>query len=119
MMIVRRRFRRGNHVSSCHPGPGLRRGRLRPDPSQLRFAAPALFVLLAAIASPTAANPNGVPTMNDSAPNLVTTTDANPETTGLHDFDFFMGRWNVHGRRLRERLKGSHEWIDIEATSVA
>ena len=84
-----------------------------------RMAAPALFVLLAAIASPAVANPNGVPTMNDSAPNLVTTTKDNSETTGLHDFDFFMGRWNVHGRRLRERLKGSHEWIDIDATTVA
>ncbi len=85
-----------------------------------RMAAPALFALFTAIASPTTANPNGAPTMNDSAPNLVATTkDSVPEVTGLHDFDFFMGRWNVHGRRLRERLKGSHEWIEIEATAVA
>jgi hypothetical protein len=30
-----------------------------------------------------------------------------------HDFDFFMGRWNVHGQRLRERLAGCDEWLDI------
>ena len=35
------------------------------------------------------------------------------------DFDFFMGRWNVHNRRLRERLAGSDEWDEFEAASVA
>jgi hypothetical protein len=45
--------------------------------------------------------------------------DSVPSVTGLHDFDFFMGRWNVHNRRLRERLKGSREWIEFEATCVA
>ena len=35
------------------------------------------------------------------------------------DFDFFMGRWNVHNRRLRKRLAGSDEWDEFEATSVA
>ena len=80
----------------------------------------ALFAMFTPIAVPTTANPNGVPTMNDSAPSRVATmNDSVPQTTGLHDFDFFMGRWNVHGRRLRERLKGSHEWIEIEATAVA
>jgi hypothetical protein len=38
---------------------------------------------------------------------------------GVHDFDFLMGRWKIHNRRLRERLKGSTEWIEFEATSVA
>ncbi len=36
-----------------------------------------------------------------------------------HDFDFWMGRWNVHNRRLRERLKGSTTWDEFEATCVA
>ncbi len=35
------------------------------------------------------------------------------------DFDFWMGRWNVHNRRLRERLAGSTEWEEFAATSVA
>lgn len=35
------------------------------------------------------------------------------------DFDFFMGRWKVHNRRLRERLAGSDDWDEFEATSVA
>jgi hypothetical protein len=35
------------------------------------------------------------------------------------DFDFLMGRWNVHNRCLRERLAGCEEWEEFEATSVA
>ncbi|MGH3132254.1 MAG: hypothetical protein ACRDNY_00665 [Gaiellaceae bacterium] len=35
------------------------------------------------------------------------------------DFDFWMGSWKVHNRRLRERLAGSDEWDEFEATSVA
>jgi hypothetical protein len=38
---------------------------------------------------------------------------------GAHDFDFWMGSWKVHNRYLRERLKGSTDWIEFEATSVA
>jgi len=32
-----------------------------------------------------------------------------------HDFDFLFGRWNVHNRRLKERLMGSHAWEEFDA----
>ena len=35
------------------------------------------------------------------------------------DFDFWIGRWNVHNRRLRKRLAGADEWDEFEATVVA
>ncbi len=35
------------------------------------------------------------------------------------DFDFWMGSWQVHNRYLRERLQGSSEWEEFEATVVA
>ncbi len=35
------------------------------------------------------------------------------------DFDFLMGSWHVHNRRLRRRLAGSEEWEEFAATSVA
>lgn len=35
------------------------------------------------------------------------------------DFDFWIGRWKVHNRRLRKRLAGSEEWDEFEATCVA
>ena len=42
-----------------------------------------------------------------------------PETSSARDFDFWMGSWNVRGRRLRERLAGCEDWEPLEATSVA
>ena len=35
------------------------------------------------------------------------------------DFDFLIGRWNVRNLRLRERLVGSNDWEEFDATSVA
>jgi len=37
----------------------------------------------------------------------------------VHDFDFYMGKWRVHHRRLKERLAGSDEWQEFEGTSEA
>jgi hypothetical protein len=37
----------------------------------------------------------------------------------VHDFDFYMGLWRVHHRRLKERLVGSDEWEEFEGTSRA
>jgi hypothetical protein len=37
---------------------------------------------------------------------------------GARDFDFWMGHWRIRNRRLRERLKGSTEWDEFEATGV-
>lgn len=37
----------------------------------------------------------------------------------VRDFDFLIGDWRVHNRRLVERLQGSTEWVEYEATSVA
>ena len=38
---------------------------------------------------------------------------------GIADFDFFIGTWIAHNRRLRERLKGSTSWEEFEGTVVA
>ncbi|MEW6405796.1 MAG: hypothetical protein AB1649_28735 [Chloroflexota bacterium] len=37
---------------------------------------------------------------------------------GRNDFDFLVGSWNSHQRRLRERLKGSNDWEEFKATLV-
>jgi hypothetical protein len=39
--------------------------------------------------------------------------------TAARDFDFWMGQWNVRNRRLRERLVGSDDWEEFDATVVA
>ena len=41
------------------------------------------------------------------------------EQDGRADFDFLVGSWKVHNRRLRERLKGSNSWEEFEGASVA
>jgi hypothetical protein len=42
---------------------------------------------------------------------------------GVHDpqrdFDFIIGSWKVHNRRLKQRLKGSNSWEEFESTIVA
>ena len=35
-----------------------------------------------------------------------------------HAFDLFVGTWKVKHRQLKERLAGSHEWIEFGGTQV-
>jgi hypothetical protein len=41
------------------------------------------------------------------------TVSASP---GAHDFEFLVGHWRVHHRKLKARLANSHEWIEFEGT---
>jgi len=38
---------------------------------------------------------------------------------GQHDFDFEIGTWKTHLRRLLHPLTGSTEWVEMEGTTVA
>lgn len=42
--------------------------------------------------------------------------DASGAIAGLHDFDFLVGRWKVHHRKLKKRLVNSHEWVEFDGT---
>lgn len=37
---------------------------------------------------------------------------------GRNDFDFLIGTWKVHHRMLKDRLKGSEEWLEFEGDTV-
>jgi hypothetical protein len=37
---------------------------------------------------------------------------------GQHDFDFEIGTWATHLRRLKSPLTGSTDWVEYEGTSV-
>jgi len=43
-----------------------------------------------------------------------------PDTTrdGQHDFDFELGTWKIHLKRLLHPLTDSNEWVDFDGTSV-
>lgn len=38
---------------------------------------------------------------------------------GQHDFDFWVGTWKIHNRRLKHPLSGSNEWYEFEGTISA
>ena len=42
---------------------------------------------------------------------------AAPQPDGSHDFDFLIGNWKAHVRRLPERLKGSNVWVEYDGIS--
>lgn len=72
--------------------------------ARVTFAAALLITILGSIAParPSQDNPKAI-----QSPNL----------TGLHDFDLRVGPWKAHHRRLKERLAGSHEWVEFDGTS--
>ncbi len=37
--------------------------------------------------------------------------------SGIHSFDFFLGSWRVHHRRLKKRLAGARDWEEFEGTT--
>jgi hypothetical protein len=40
-----------------------------------------------------------------------------PESDAPNDFDFEIGSWTVKHRRLKQRLKDCHEWVEFEGLS--
>jgi len=55
------------------------------------------------------------PRIADSGKRSGAADDTKP---GAHDFDFLVGRWRVHHRRLKQRLEGCTEWQEFEGTST-
>ena len=42
---------------------------------------------------------------------------AKSERDGAHDFDFLIGNWKAHVRRLPDRLNGSNTWVEYDGIS--
>lgn len=47
----------------------------------------------------------------------VVSAQSTQQHDGAHDFDFFIGDWRAHIRRLPDRLVGSNSWIEYEGIS--
>jgi hypothetical protein len=45
------------------------------------------------------------------------TSAVDPHRDGAHDFDFLIGDWKAHVRRLPDRLVGSTDWIEYDGIS--
>jgi hypothetical protein len=84
-----------------------------PMPARLPMAMFAAIVVLSAASCsrPTSAQPTqGATKAAPVAPVA--------ERDGQHDFDFEIGTWKTHLRRLQHPLTGSTTWLEYEGTSV-
>ncbi len=52
-----------------------------------------------------------------AAPAEIAAMPIDPNHDGAHDFDFLIGDWKAHVRRLPERLVGSDHWIEYDGIS--
>jgi len=43
---------------------------------------------------------------------------AAPAHDGQHDFDFLLGSWKIHLKRMVHPLSGSQEWVEFDGTVV-
>jgi hypothetical protein len=59
------------------------------------------------------------PPADAQSPNAGTDTvrSAASSVDETHDFDFFVGHWRVHHRRLKQWLANSKEWVDFQGTT--
>jgi hypothetical protein len=39
------------------------------------------------------------------------------KTSSLNDFDFLIGKWKIHNKKLKTRLNNCKEWAEFEASS--
>ncbi len=44
--------------------------------------------------------------------------NASDKRDGQHDFDYAVGTWKIHLKRLKKRLAGSTEWVELDGTIV-
>lgn len=51
-----------------------------------------------------------------AAPAIAARADP-PARDGAHDFDFLIGDWHAHLKRLPDRLVGSHRWLEYDGYS--
>jgi hypothetical protein len=76
-----------------------------------------LVCLLSAAALSTCSAPllaqTATPASAAGAPRMAAQRD------GQHDFDFELGTWKVHLKRLKEPLTGANSWVDFDGTSVS
>ncbi len=40
------------------------------------------------------------------------------KSSSQNDFDFWIGKWRIHNRKLKTRLNNCKEWIEFEASGV-
>jgi hypothetical protein len=57
-------------------------------------------------------------TQAPAAPPDATVHGGTAQHDGQHDFDFLLGSWKIHLKRLLHPLSGSDEWVEYDGTVV-
>ncbi len=90
------------------------------DPARRRLlaaaATSALILPAAALANPSTAFASTTSSSTSASGKPDTRPTSAPPNDGRRDFDFYLGRWRVHNRRLKQRFVGSDDWEEYEAT---
>jgi hypothetical protein len=73
------------------------------------------LLVLGLIAAPLVFLAERVPGQNGTVRAQQTVSD---KRDGQHDFDFLVGSWKFHLKRLKRRLAGSTEWVEFDGTTV-
>ena len=60
--------------------------------------------------------PHGLTQQNSDTPKI--SGQQAPQRDGQHDFDFEIGAWKTHLRRLQHSLTGSNSWVEYDGTTV-
>jgi hypothetical protein len=60
--------------------------------------------------------PSAAPKRIEAAATSASSAPARPD--GQHDFDFEIGTWKTHLRRLKNPLTGSTTWVEYDGTTV-
>jgi hypothetical protein len=59
------------------------------------------------------------PAQTDSGASKAGSQTTTSERDGQHDFDFALGTWKAHLKRLEHPLTGSSAWVEFDGTFVA
>jgi hypothetical protein len=90
------------------------------ESNELRRRSPArVSVRLGALAAGAFLFSHGAATDAQAAEPPATSAQKSPHAhDGQHDFDFLLGSWKIHLKRLVHPLTGSHEWVEFDGTVV-
>src|SRR5215470_11105366 len=59
-----------------------------------------------------------LPAFAQNGPAGANSAQASGERDGQHDFDFELGSWHIHLKRLSNPMTGSNTWVEFDGTSV-
>jgi hypothetical protein len=92
-------------------------GLVRPMKPRLICIIATLQLSLLSLTAEESPAPGASISQQQSSPFSAVSAQAVPSRDGAHDFDFLIGDWKAHVRRLPDRLVGSTTWVEYDGIS--